>query len=100
MASPSISAQRVITGLDNLRFRSGGRVIEHGVTYWYFRRQVNFYRVSWPLSKWLTAHVRDYDLVRIHAPFSFPAAAGAFWAARRRVPYLCVRWASLIHRAS
>ena len=66
----------------------GRSVVENGVTYWYFRRQITFYTVSWPLFRWLAAHVADYDLVHIHGLFSFAATAGAFWATRRSVPYL------------
>jgi glycosyltransferase involved in cell wall biosynthesis len=62
--------------------------VEEGVTYWYFPRQASLYTVSWPLSRWLDSHVGNYDLVHIHALFSFAATAGAFWAARRGVPYL------------
>lgn len=75
-------------GAGQLAVPLGRPVVEDGVTYWYFRRQVSFYTVSWPLSQWLAAHVGDYDLVHIHALFSFAATAGAFWAARRGVPYL------------
>ena len=63
-------------------------VVENGVTYRYFRRQIDFYTVSWPLSRWLAEHIREYDLVHIHALFSFAATAGAFWASRYRVPYI------------
>jgi glycosyltransferase involved in cell wall biosynthesis len=63
-------------------------VVENGVTYWYFPRQIRFYTVSWPLCQWLAAHIGDYDLVHIHALFSFATTAGAFWATRRGVPYL------------
>ncbi len=48
----------------------GRPVRENHVTYWYFRRQMRFYTVSWPLSRWLGRHVADYDLVHIHALFS------------------------------
>jgi len=75
-------------GAGRLAVPLGRPVVEDGVTYWYFRRQISFYTVSWPLSQWLAAHVGDYDLVHIHALFSFAATAGAFWAARRGVPYL------------
>jgi glycosyltransferase involved in cell wall biosynthesis len=63
-------------------------VVEEGVTYRYFRRQVGFYTVSLPLSRWLAAHVEEYDVVHIHALFSFSATAGAFWASRRGIPYV------------
>src|SRR5690242_5295549 len=46
---------------------------EDGVTYLYFRRQTTFYSFSWPLTRWLCRHVVDYDLVHIHALFSYPS---------------------------
>jgi glycosyltransferase involved in cell wall biosynthesis len=75
-------------GAGQLKVPLGRPVVEHGVTYWYFRRQIRFYTFSWPLFDWLATHVGDYDLVHIHALFSFPATVGAFWASRRGVPYL------------
>jgi glycosyltransferase involved in cell wall biosynthesis len=63
-------------------------VVEDAVTYRYFPRQTRFYGVSWPLGFWLARHVRDYDLVHIHALFSFAAAPAAYWAARAGVPYV------------
>jgi len=75
-------------GTGRLAVPFGQPVVEDGVTYRYFRRQVGFYTVSWPLSRWLAVHVEDYDVLHIHALFSFSATAGAFWAARRGVPYL------------
>jgi glycosyltransferase involved in cell wall biosynthesis len=58
------------------------------VTYWYFQRQISFYTVSWPLFRWLAEHIADYNLVHIHALFSFPSTAAAFWAKRHGVPYI------------
>lgn len=75
-------------GAGQLAVPLGRPVVEEGVTYWYFPRQTSFYTVSWPLYQWLDAHISDYDLIHIHALFSFPATAGAVWAARRGVPYL------------
>jgi glycosyltransferase involved in cell wall biosynthesis len=63
-------------------------VVEDGVTYHYFPRQTRFYGVSWPLGRWLAGHVRDYDLVHVHALFSFAAVPAAYWAARAGVPYV------------
>ena len=75
-------------GPGRLRIPLGRPIVEEGVTYWYFPRQTSFYTVSWPLFQWLEAHVSNYDLVHIHALFSFAPTVGAFWAARRRVPYM------------
>jgi glycosyltransferase involved in cell wall biosynthesis len=63
-------------------------VVESGVTYWYFPRQTRFYIFSWPLSHWLAQHVQDYDLVHIHAIFSYASIPAAFYAKRYRVPYI------------
>jgi glycosyltransferase involved in cell wall biosynthesis len=63
-------------------------VIEDGVTYRYFRRQTRFYSFSWPLTRWLGRHVMDYDLIHIHALFSYVSISAAFWAKQYRVPYI------------
>ena len=63
-------------------------LLEDEVTYTYFPRQTRFYTFSWPLTRWLACHVRDYDLVHIHALFSYAAAPAAYWAARAGVPYV------------
>ncbi len=53
-----------------------------------FPKQSEFYKFSTPLFRWLVAHVREYDLVHVHAMFSFPSVAGAWVARSRSVPYL------------
>ena len=63
-------------------------VNEGGVTYRYFPRQVGFYTVSWPLASWLSDHVADYDVVHIHALFSFATLPAAYFAHKRGVPYI------------
>lgn len=63
-------------------------IVEEGVTYRYFRRQTRFYTFSWPLTRWLAQHVREYDLVHIHALFSYAAIPAAYWATRWKVPYI------------
>lgn len=82
----------VATTDDNGRGRLGVPqaipTVEETVAYHYFPRQTRFYSVSWPLGRWLARHVRDYDLVHVHALFSFAALPAAYWAARARVPYV------------
>lgn len=74
----------------------GGRTARHadspgfgdGATRRYFRKNINPYKVSMPLSSWLFANAGDYDLIHIHALFSFSSTVAA-WAARRAgVPYV------------
>lgn len=65
-----------------------GPVEREGYRVWSFPKQTEFYKVSLPLARWLNRHVRDYDLVHIHAVFSFATVAAARAARRAGVPYL------------
>jgi glycosyltransferase involved in cell wall biosynthesis len=67
---------------------SGRPMHEQGVTCWYFPRQTRFYTASWPLTRWLAKHVQEYDLLHIHALFSYAALPAAFFAQRRQAPYI------------
>src|SRR5205809_361718 len=73
---------------ETLRVPYGVPVIQNGATYWYFPRQTHFYTASWPLATWLARHVSEFDVLHIHALFSFSTVPAAFWANRRRVPYI------------
>lgn len=75
-------------GSGQLRVPLGVPKVEAGVTYWYFRRQTRFYTFSWPLARWLARHIREFDVVHIHALFSFAALPAAFFARRQGVPYI------------
>src|SRR5438094_7185575 len=75
-------------GPETLQVRCGVPVMQNGATYWYFPRQTRFYTVSWPLTTWLGSHVSEFDVLHIHALFSFSTLPAAFWANRRRVPYI------------
>jgi len=65
----------------------GVPVVRDGITYFYFKKQTNFYKFSQPLSRWLGQHVTEYQFVHIHALFSHSAMAAAYWAHRRGVKY-------------
>ena len=75
-------------GIETLAVPFDRPVKENGVTYRYFPRQTRFYIVSLPLSKWLKQNVAAYDVLHIHALFSFGVAAAAWWADRYHVPYV------------
>lgn len=61
---------------------------ENGVIRRYFPKRLEFYKVSPGVAWWVFLHVRDYDVVHIHALFSFTSVAAA-WAARwAGVPYV------------
>jgi len=66
----------------------GAPVTRDGFRAFYFRKQTEFHKVSLPLLSWLLRHVADYDVVHVHAVFSFSTLA-AGWACRLRgVPYV------------
>ena len=59
-----------------------------GYGVFHFRKQTEFYKVSLPFRSWIRNHVRDYDLVHIHALFSFTSNCAARAARRVGVPYV------------
>ncbi len=59
-----------------------------GVNYFYFRRQSRFYKTSWSMTGWLSRHIRQYDLVHIHALFSYSSTVAAFLAMKNHIPYV------------
>ena len=61
---------------------------EPGVVRRYFPKQSDVYKVSTGFARWIGAHVRDYDLIHIHALFSFTSTAAARAARRQGVPYV------------
>jgi len=75
-------------GPGRLRVPLGVPQQEDGATFWYFPRQTRFYTFSWPLTRWLARHVREFDLVHIHALFSYAALPAALLAHRAGVPYI------------
>jgi len=66
----------------------GCAVTDGRVTYRYFARTTSFYTSSWSLTAWLARHVRGYDLVHIHALFSYAALPASLAAYRSGVPYI------------
>lgn len=61
---------------------------ENGVTRWYFRKHMDFYKTSLGLGLWTLQHVRDFDVVHIHALFSFNTLVAAWSARLAGVPYI------------
>lgn len=61
---------------------------DNAPVHYYFAKRVEFYKVSPAFARWILNNVDNYDLVHIHALFSFTSAAAA-WAARRAgIPYV------------
>jgi glycosyltransferase involved in cell wall biosynthesis len=54
----------------------------------FFRRNFEPYKVSFGLAKWLRQNVTKFDLVHVHALFSFSSTMAARIARKNSVPYL------------
>src|SRR5438046_2578090 len=53
-----------------------------------FRRNFGPYKVSFGLARWLRENVTKFDLVHIHALFSFSSTMAARIARKNNVPYI------------
>jgi glycosyltransferase involved in cell wall biosynthesis len=64
-------------------------VIDDGVVYRYFARSVpGSWKFSWPLTRWLWTNAAGYDVVHVHALFSYATIPGCRAAAHVPVPYV------------
>jgi len=61
---------------------------ENGSMRRYFPKQTEFYKVSLPLGRWIREEVVKFDVVHIHALFSYTSTAAARAARRAGVPYV------------
>jgi glycosyltransferase involved in cell wall biosynthesis len=59
-----------------------------GVRYFYFRKNIDFYKFSWSLTRWLEKHVQEFDLLHIHALFSYASTGAAVVAKHKGIPYI------------
>src|SRR5207247_2285355 len=66
----------------------GQRIERDGYGLFHFRKQTEFYKCSWPFARWIRRHATDYDLLHIHALFSFTSVVAARAALRCGLPYL------------
>lgn len=64
-------------------------VIDDGVSYRYFARTMpGSWKFSWPMTRWLWANAGSYDVVHVHALFSYATIPGCRAAAHAPVPYV------------
>jgi len=64
-------------------------VIDDGVAYRYFPRSVpGAWKFSWPLTRWLWSNAATYDVVHVHALFSYATIPACRAAAHAPVPYV------------
>src|ERR1043165_5859974 len=55
----------------------GERIQQEGYGIYYFEKQTDFYKVSRPFARWMRQRVADYDLMHIHALFSYTSISAA-----------------------
>jgi glycosyltransferase involved in cell wall biosynthesis len=75
-------------GQERMQVPRGEAIERGGYRVRFMPRQTRLYTVSLPLASWLAAHVRDYEVVHVHALFSFPSIAACLAAGARHVPYI------------
>jgi glycosyltransferase involved in cell wall biosynthesis len=66
----------------------GEPICRNGARYFFFPKQTEFYKISWPFRSWIREVASNYDLVHIHAVFSFTSIVAAQAARRSGVPYI------------
>ena len=105
----------IVTTNDNgpglLDVPCGERIAWQGAPTWFFRRfsppvrSLREFAVSFDLTRWLRRHVQDYDLIHVHALFSYSCAAAMQISRKARVPFvnrpsgLLCRWSLQQSRA-
>lgn len=67
---------------------TGTAIACNGATRFYFPRQTGPYKASLPMLRWLRREVPGFDLVHVHALFSFAPVAAAWIARSSGVPYI------------
>src|SRR5579864_618019 len=76
-------------GPGRLRVALETETLYEGVPAIFFRRQWSeSLKISFPLARWLRAHIAAFDVVHIHAVFSHGSMAAASACHARRVPYV------------
>lgn len=67
---------------------NGAAVNIDGVVRHYFRKTTDTYKVSLPLFAWLWKNIDKYDVIHLHALFSFSSTAAGLIARYKKVPYI------------
>lgn len=91
LCAQGIEVTTVTTDDDGPGRRRAGNVQARsntGVTRVYFPKRLEFYKVAPAMLPWLWRNVRGFDLVHIHALFSFSSIAAALVARLQGVPYV------------
>jgi len=65
----------------------GTPIEQDGYIVIYFRRIAREYTFCWAITPWLMRHIHEFDVVHIHAVFSYTSVLAGILANLRRVPY-------------
>jgi glycosyltransferase involved in cell wall biosynthesis len=71
-----------------LAVQCGTPLLRGAVRHWYFGKRTEFYKVSPSFARWIAGSVRRFDVIHIHAAFSFTSTAAVYAARWSRVPYV------------
>lgn len=72
-------------------------LLEGGVQRRYFAKRTDFYRVAPSLGTWLRRNVSAFDVVHVHALFSYASVAACYTARREGTPYIIRPLGTLAH---
>jgi len=81
-------------GPDILDVPLGSCTEYEGISVFFFNRfspgipSVREFALSWPLTRWLLQHIVDYDLIHVHALFSYASTTAMMVARLRKIPYV------------
>ena len=75
-------------GAGHLQVPLNTRVEYNSVPHFFFARQTQFYKFSLPLTRWLQNNASAYDILHLHALFSYSTMPAAYFARRAHVPYI------------
>src|SRR5205809_204665 len=70
-----------------LKVPLGEPMKEGSATIYYFRRNILPYKISFGLAQWLRSNISRFDIIHIHALFSFSSTVAAHTAYWQGAPY-------------
>jgi glycosyltransferase involved in cell wall biosynthesis len=92
LAAHGVTVETATTDDNGPGMRSGkaghGPIVEEGTVRRYFAKRSEFYKWSPGFARWIAHAVGDYDLLHLHALFSFTTTAASQAARRAGVPYV------------
>jgi glycosyltransferase involved in cell wall biosynthesis len=92
LAAQGVTVETATTDDDGPGRRSGkagqGAILEEGAVRRYFAKRSEIYKWSPGFARWIARAVADYDLLHLHALFSFTTTAASQAARRAGVPYV------------